>query len=213
MALEDSARTAWDQGVASAAEAFDQPRSGFALLQIVAAALAAVVAGKLVDDGFLLQAAVRVTLALGAYWTVPTAWAILVAIDAPVKQRNEARKQWRLEQERANDLQERLERPALLSRAIEDHEVALSGLRESIERNRSPDVSVGEIETVEHAFTRIRETLGRYDSVQPPPPFDQPIPADIGKAELTVLVEDARRTLGGVDRAVGLTLRVLAQPH
>lgn len=114
-----------------------------------------------------------------------------------------------LEQERADDLQERIERPALVRPEIEDHEVALAGLRESIERNRSPDVGSGEIESVEHAFTRIRETLGQRYTVQPPVPFDQPIPADIDKAALTMLVEDARRTLGRVGGSFDFALKVL----
>jgi hypothetical protein len=209
-ALEDGARSGWDEGVVSAAGAFDQPRSGLGVLQAVAAAVVAIFAGELAGDHLLVQVVGRVSLALGAYWFVPTAWATVVAIEAPIRQRNEARRRWKLEQERANDLQERLERPTAIRREIEDHEVALSSLRVSIERNRSPDVVAGEIESVEHAFTRIRETLGRYDTVQPPSPFDQPFPADIDKAALTMLVEDARRTLGGVGGSIGLALRVLA---
>jgi hypothetical protein len=208
-ALDGGARTAWDQGVVSAAEAFDQPRSGFGALQIAAAAVVAVFAGEFAGDGLLLRVAIRIALALGAYWLVPTAWAVVIAIKAPVKQRNEARKQWRLEQVRANDLQERLERPALVRSEIEELQIALSGIQQSIEHNRSDDVTPQTVESVENEFERIRVTLTRHGISPGLSPFDQSNLGDIGKAALLTLLEEARRTLGEINGSLSLTLGVL----
>jgi hypothetical protein len=89
----DLERTAWDRGVASAAYGLDQPRSAAGALQAIAAFVTGgFFAGVSLDSvPWLLQLVGFAGAGLATYWAVPTIWAMLVALDAPRRQRNEAR--------------------------------------------------------------------------------------------------------------------------
>lgn len=86
-------RTRWQYGIAVAARAFTEPRSGYGALQVFLGAGLGVVAGAAVNGlPLALQFLVGGLIALGAYWGVPTAWAGVAALDPRSVQRDEARR-------------------------------------------------------------------------------------------------------------------------
>ena len=96
-------RTPWQKGIASAAAAFDQPRSYAGAAHSAAASVTGGYAGAIALSGLplSLQLAAFAVAGVVAYWTVPTLWASLVALDAPPKQRDEARNALSEEKQRA----------------------------------------------------------------------------------------------------------------
>jgi hypothetical protein len=82
----------WDRGVEDMARSLDNPRSWQGAAQAVVSALVGVFAGVLAPLPLGLQLAIGGVSALLAYWAVPTAGALVSAITAPRRQRNEARK-------------------------------------------------------------------------------------------------------------------------
>jgi len=127
---------------------------------------------------------------------------------APARQRDEAREQWKLEEERAQSLQEDIERLALVRPEIEECQVSISGLQQSIQHNRDAGID-WLIEPAEDAFGRAREMLARNGIPSTPHPFDRPIPEDIDKAELIEITEEAQRALGKIGGSLNLALGVL----
>src|SRR5690348_7473912 len=83
---------AWDAGVVAAAESFDRPHGPMGLLQ----AGVAIVAGWAVTNVDIHPAPFLVVViflaGILAYWAVPTAWAAITCVTAPVKQRDAARR-------------------------------------------------------------------------------------------------------------------------
>jgi hypothetical protein len=81
-------QTAWQRGVADAAAAVDNNRSIYSVVGVVVFA----VVGVFVGPGPLIA---RIVLAAAAgfvvAWLVPTGMAAVIALDAPRRQRNEAR--------------------------------------------------------------------------------------------------------------------------
>jgi hypothetical protein len=84
-------RSAWDAGVVTAASAFERPTGVVGVLQFVVGVVVGIVlAGTGIDSAFLRWGVVVVG-AVVAYWLTPTLLAAVAALDAPLKQRDEAR--------------------------------------------------------------------------------------------------------------------------
>jgi hypothetical protein len=92
VAMSPLDQTAFQRGVASAASAFDRSRSPLGAMQALVGGAVGVPVGNAVSVNALsLQVVVGAAVGLAAYWTVPPLWALVVAVGAPVTQRNEAR--------------------------------------------------------------------------------------------------------------------------
>jgi len=86
-------RNAWDAGVIAAARSFDRPHGPMGVLQ---AGIGAVAAWAVTNAGIRsipLLIVVAFLSAVVAYWAVPTGWAAITCLAAPVKQRDAARRE------------------------------------------------------------------------------------------------------------------------
>lgn len=123
-------RSAWDRGVVLAATHYESQRSLLLLIQIIVASGAGLALGSAVGDwSLLLQFVVGGGSGLFVFWTVPTLWAIGVAVRAPVAQRNFARSALRV----AEDCHQRQESALRLQLGFRD----LGGISERIARYRA----------------------------------------------------------------------------
>jgi hypothetical protein len=85
-------RSRWEYGMTAAAKAFEQPRSGYGAAQVFLGAGTGVVIGAAFSGlPLLAQFVIGGASGLAVYWGVPTAWAGVGWVHAPVVQRNEAR--------------------------------------------------------------------------------------------------------------------------
>jgi hypothetical protein len=85
-------RSRWQHGIATAAQAFDQPRSGYGAVQVFLGAGVGVVVGAAFSGlPLFAQFLIGGTAGIGVYWGVPTAWAGWSAWRALRKQRDDAR--------------------------------------------------------------------------------------------------------------------------
>ena len=85
-------RSGWEHGVVAAAQAFEQPRSGYGALQASLGVGVGVAAGAtLAGLPLFVQFLIGVIVGLASYWAVPTAWAAVAWLYAPTIQRDEAR--------------------------------------------------------------------------------------------------------------------------
>ncbi len=98
-AKDPLAQSAWDRGVASVARALDNNRGAFSPILAMASGVVGFTVG--VEGPPWLRALIGAAIGLALAWTVPTFWAALVAVTAPLTQRNEARQQLAAERERA----------------------------------------------------------------------------------------------------------------
>jgi hypothetical protein len=86
-------QTAWDRGVAHAAAGIDNNRGAFAPLVVVLGGLVGPLASA--PGPLVLRSVLGAAIGLGLLWFIPTAWAAIVALGAPRRQRDEARKAFR----------------------------------------------------------------------------------------------------------------------
>jgi hypothetical protein len=91
-ATEPLKRSSWQHGLVVAAQAFEDPRSGYGALQVFLGAGVGVVAGvALTGLPLYLQFVIGGVAGLATYWAVPTAWAVVAWLRAPRVQRDQAR--------------------------------------------------------------------------------------------------------------------------
>jgi hypothetical protein len=96
-------QTSWDRGVVSAARQYDDLRSLLPVLQVFAAGGTGLPLGNAVSDLPLIgQVLVGGLGAVVAFWAVPSLWAAIAAIRAPVDQRNEAREALRTQKDESS---------------------------------------------------------------------------------------------------------------
>jgi len=85
-------RSRWEYGITAAARAFEQPRSGYGAAQVSLGAGVGVVIGAAFSGlPLLAQFVIGGAAGLAVYWGVPTAWAGIGWLRAPLIQRNQAR--------------------------------------------------------------------------------------------------------------------------
>jgi hypothetical protein len=90
--IEPSEQSAWQRGMTSAVRAYENPRGGILVIQAMALAAAGLGVGlALVGSSLAFQLAAAALSALVTLWAIPLLWAGLVTLDAPRRQRDEAR--------------------------------------------------------------------------------------------------------------------------
>jgi hypothetical protein len=96
-------QSSWDRGVVSAARQYDDLRSPLLVFQVFAAGGTGLPLGNAVSDLPLIgQVLVGGLGAVVAFWAVPSLWAAIAAIRAPVDQRNEAREALRTQKDESS---------------------------------------------------------------------------------------------------------------
>jgi hypothetical protein len=103
-ATEPLQQSRWQYGVVSAAKAFEQPRSAYGAIQVfIASGTGVAAAVTLAGLPLVVQFLIGGIAGLAVYWGVPTVWAGVAALPAPVIQRDRARQYARALESYAKD--------------------------------------------------------------------------------------------------------------
>jgi hypothetical protein len=164
---EPADQSAWERGMTSAVRAYDNPRSSVLVVQAIALAAAGVAVGLAVADSPLpLQIGAAAVSALGAVWAVPLLCASLATLDAPRRQRNEARTLVATERQHVEEVR---------NAEHAQHQLAIDRLDNIIKENHdsyreSFDLKWQETENLRGQLGIAERTIREYESGERRPP-------------------------------------------